>query len=244
MSFSKRWFRSLVCILILHCRSFSDTIKLVVGSLHYKPTTFIIHKDLLCAASPFFEAGCKPVWQDGAECAMELPEDDPEYFASLAYWVYNNEVAYPDLHHMGRRSLHDLSGVYLLAEKYQMPRLQNDLIDAMVYETVTRDQCILPPILSMIFDDSPPASKLRLFAVNCTLNRWSDFKAFVDTPNIFFCPDFLFAMFSAFAHDPKAALKEKFLDFDNQFCELYHIHEAEQQGQCRTLKLPEHVCGD
>ncbi|KAB8292198.1 hypothetical protein EYC80_007940 [Monilinia laxa] len=217
---------------------FSETVKLLVGA-HRK--IFLVHKDMICVASPFFEAGFKPQWQKSGECIMELPEDDPTYFAPVLYWVYNNKVVCPT--HDTRMTVEALSRIYCLAEKYQMPRLQNDLIDAMVYEIVTREQYICTSELNHIFRNSPPSSKLRLLAVNCTLTNWKSFdvKSWKQTG---LNADLVFDIFLAFNKDPRAALRKTFLDSEYQYCELYHIHEAEQQGKCESLKLSEHVCAD
>ncbi|KAF7876914.1 uncharacterized protein EAF02_008134 [Botrytis sinoallii] len=220
--------------------SFSETVKLIVGP-KTRSKTFIVHKDILCAASPVFEAGLKPEWQKGGDATMELPEDDPIYFASLVYWIYNNEIVYP--HDYTGIPMIGLAGVYHLAEKYQMPRLQNDLIDSFVYETVTNDQLFFPRDITSIFDNSPAASKLRLFVVNCSLKNWAMFKHLAPEPKDY-CADFLFEIFKAFAMNPEVGVKYTFLDSENQYCELYHIHEAEEEGKCKSLKLPEHVASD
>ncbi|KAF7890563.1 hypothetical protein EAF00_008878 [Botryotinia globosa] len=220
--------------------SFSETVTLIVGPKD-GTKTFLVHKDMLCTASPVFEAGFKPEWQKGGDAIMELPEDDPRYFAPLVYWIYNNEMVYP--HRFSAVPMMGLANVYHLAEKYQMPRLQNDLIDSLVYETVTNDGFFLLRDLTSIFKNSPAASKLRLFVVNSTLKNWTYVKHMACKPEDL-CADFLFEIFSAFAEDPRAALKNTFLDSENQYCELYHIHEAEEQGKCKTLKLPEHVASD
>ncbi|KAM0181824.1 hypothetical protein ACHAPF_001348 [Botrytis cinerea] len=215
--------------------SFSETVKLIVGPV-VMSKTFVVHKNILCAASPVFEASFKPEWQEGVDATMKLPEDDPRYFAPLLYWIYNNEIVYPQ----GCSTIEGLAEVYHLAEKYLMPRLQNDLIDSLVYETVTIDRIFLPESINSIFKNSPAASKLRLFVVNSTLKNWVLAKHFKSKPGDL-CADFLFEIFSAFAEDPRAGLKETFLDSENQYCELYHIHEAEEQGKCKALKLPDHV---
>ncbi|TEY32386.1 hypothetical protein BOTCAL_0738g00040 [Botryotinia calthae] len=72
-------------------KSFSETVKLIVGPVAM-PKTFLVHKDILCAASPVSEASFKPVWQEGVDATMKLPDDDPRYFAPLVYWIYNNEI--------------------------------------------------------------------------------------------------------------------------------------------------------
>ncbi|TGO12446.1 hypothetical protein BTUL_0088g00220 [Botrytis tulipae] len=220
--------------------SFSETVKLIVGPKD-GTRTFLVHKDMLCTASPVFEAGFKPEWQKGGDATMELPEDDPIYFAPLVYWIYNNEIVYP----CGSLTspMGELAKVYQLAEKYMMPRLQNDLIDSLVYETITNGQFLVPRNVSSIFGNSPAASKLRIFAVNCSLKDWAYFRHLVSKPEEF-CADFLFEIFKAFAMNPEVGVKYTFLKSDNQYCELYHIHEAEEEGKCKSLKLPEHVASD
>ncbi|TGO30185.1 hypothetical protein BPAE_0007g00620 [Botrytis paeoniae] len=94
--------------------SFSETVKLIVRPSRISKT-FVVHKDILCAASPFFEAGFKPVWQKGGDATMELPEDDPRYLAPLVYWIYNNEIVYPH-DNMGMPMI-GLAEIYHLAEK-------------------------------------------------------------------------------------------------------------------------------
>ncbi|KAA8564553.1 hypothetical protein EYC84_011473 [Monilinia fructicola] len=184
---------------------FSEVVKLLVGT-HRK--IFLVHKDMICAASPFFEAGFKPQWQKSGECIMELPEDDPTYFAPLLYWVYNNKV----VHVHETMTVEALSRVYCLAEKYQMPRLQNDLIDAMVYEVVARNQYICISGLNEIFRNSLPGSKLRLLAVNCTLTNWRSFdlKRWKQTS---LNTDLVFEILLAINKDPRAVLKRDFLGF-------------------------------
>ncbi|TGO76414.1 hypothetical protein BPOR_2499g00010 [Botrytis porri] len=102
-----------------------------------------------------------------------------------------------------------LAEVYHLAEKYFMPRLQNDLIDSLVYETVTNSRFFVPCTITSIFDKSPPASKIRLFVVNSTLENWALVKHMACEPEDL-CVEFLFKIFSAFAEDPRAGLKANF----------------------------------
>lgn len=231
---------NLINMLTSDCRSFSETVKLIVGPKD-GTKTFIVHKDMLFAASPVFEAGFKPEWQKGRDAIMEFPEDDPRHFAPLVYWIYNNEIVYP--HDNMGMPMRELAYVYHLAEKYQMPRLQNDLIDSLVYETVTNYQVFVPHTITSIFNNSPAASKLRIFVVNSTLENWDFAKQMVSEPKDF-CVDFLFEIFKAFAMNPRAGPKDAFLDYENQYCELYHIHEAEKEEKCKSLKLPEHVVSD
>jgi len=54
---------------------------LLVGS-EKKP--FMVHKDVLCGASPFFETACKPEWL-GDKWVIELPADEPDAINAMIY---------------------------------------------------------------------------------------------------------------------------------------------------------------
>jgi hypothetical protein len=46
--------------------SLDETITLAIGKQE-DPKTLVVHKKILCSASPFFEAACKPEWlKEGA----------------------------------------------------------------------------------------------------------------------------------------------------------------------------------
>jgi BTB/POZ domain len=56
---------------------------------------FTIHKNILCAASPFFKAACKPERMKPIDRVLELPEDDDEMIQLMIYWTYHNEWLSP-----------------------------------------------------------------------------------------------------------------------------------------------------
>ncbi|ESZ93752.1 hypothetical protein SBOR_5850 [Sclerotinia borealis F-4128] len=218
--------------------SLTEMVKLLVGS-EARPETILVHKNLLCAASPFFEAACKPEWQVDEECVIVLPEDKPKLIKLLVYWIYNHEIVYL----ASWKSLEltrALINTYILAEKYQMPQLQNDIIDAMVYEIVEMGNYIFSPDSTMIYDNTLPSSKLRLLAVNFGL--YKPHRLYLD---LFgqerISKDFVWELAVSFCKDEAAGGKtEKFLTSNNQHCELYHVHEDEQQGMCTVLKRPQY----
>lgn len=151
-------------------RSFTEAVKLIVVPAHDRET-FIVHSYTLCAASPFFEAGFKPKRQKGNGNIMELPEHMPRIFTSLLYWIYHNKIVYPS-DPLTLFSLEDLAAIYLLAEKFPMPRLQNDVIDAMVFEININEHLITSRYIQTIYESSSPASKLRILTVEHALDNW------------------------------------------------------------------------
>src|SRR4051812_25080494 len=123
----------ILAIVLTFPRSFGEVVTLIVGK---SATKFIAHKKMLCAASPFFEAACKPEWQSADGCVITLPEADPEAVKMLLSWVYENDICVA-IHHFfcDMDRLDSASGLllklYILGDKFQMPALQNDVIDAL-----------------------------------------------------------------------------------------------------------------
>ena len=70
-----------------------EIIKLIAGEGESK-ATFSIHRSVLCASSPFFEAACKPQWMKPDDRLIKLPEDDPEAIQLLVYWMYHDEICF------------------------------------------------------------------------------------------------------------------------------------------------------
>ncbi|KAK0654592.1 hypothetical protein DIS24_g5050 [Lasiodiplodia hormozganensis] len=67
----------------------SEIIQVDVGSGQRK---YYIHKDILCASSPFFAKACNGNWKEARERRIELPEDEPECFDKYVQWLYFNEL--------------------------------------------------------------------------------------------------------------------------------------------------------
>lgn len=120
--------------------SLQEMITLVVGE-GKKETPFTIHKDILCKASPFFKAACKPEWMRAEDKVIKLPVDDPKVIQMMIYWIYHNEICVVegDLDwddYSCEAALESAWGLfaklYVLGKKYQMPRLQVDAVDAIL----------------------------------------------------------------------------------------------------------------
>jgi hypothetical protein len=55
-------------------RSLEHIVTLVVG--RNEDAIFTIHQNILCKASPFFEAACKSEWMKPDDRIIKLPEDN------------------------------------------------------------------------------------------------------------------------------------------------------------------------
>ena len=66
-----------------------DSIKVLVGS---NQELFTVHKNLICASSPFFERAMSGEWAESATQTIEMPDDEPGIFALYIYWLYYNKL--------------------------------------------------------------------------------------------------------------------------------------------------------
>lgn len=92
-------------------------------------TRFDVHKRQLCELSPFFQAAFNGEFREQAG-SMDLVEDDVYAFEHFVRWLYERKV---DIHLKGemdliRFGLRELYDVYILADKYNVPPLKNDIM--------------------------------------------------------------------------------------------------------------------
>jgi hypothetical protein len=135
------------------------------------PPTFIVHKKILCAYSPFFEAACKPEWMKPEDRVIKLPEDDPETIKAVVYWMYNNDICIPKSKVKVLQSWKEdgmqtawglLVKLFIAGDKFQIPRLKNGTISALVSLWQMGESSLTPTnIVRFAFDHTSDESPLR-----------------------------------------------------------------------------------
>ncbi|KAK4497153.1 hypothetical protein PRZ48_011603 [Zasmidium cellare] len=76
-------------------RNFSGVATVVVGKPNDRArpqTQYIIHKELLTAASPFFAAALNGTFAEGLDQTVRLPEEKPESFEWFIQWLYTGTL--------------------------------------------------------------------------------------------------------------------------------------------------------
>ena len=120
---------------IAHLNRFSDikTVSLLVGP---EKTEFIVHKKIICDASPFFYKAFNSGFREGRKQSMNLPEEGPELVDCLTQWLYA-----PDFQKVRENLPVDTNvhtgevDFYLLAEKFGIKKLKDQIIDHLVQYT-------------------------------------------------------------------------------------------------------------
>ncbi|KAF2166202.1 hypothetical protein M409DRAFT_66695 [Zasmidium cellare ATCC 36951] len=76
-------------------RNFSGVATVVVGKPNDRArpqTQYLIHKELLTAASPFFAAALNSTFAEGLDQTVRLPEEKPESFEWFLQWLYTGTL--------------------------------------------------------------------------------------------------------------------------------------------------------
>jgi hypothetical protein len=194
---------------------------------------------MLCAASPFFEAACKPEWQSTNECVVTLPEDDPKLVKILLNWVYENVIRVPVLDYVEDRTLDGAKGLlpklYVLGDKYQMPALQNDAIDVLG-SIFFRREGYGSQIMNYAFKETSETDPLRLFLVNFAISNWSPDK--LESYKTRLCPEFTHSMAVELLKRLSTPKTEDSYQEIRQgtFCTLFHRHDSTLKAKCTSLK--------
>jgi hypothetical protein len=100
----------------------SDIIEVFVGA---NPKPFRVHREQICAKSPFFKKCLENNMGEALTKVVNLPEDEPIAFVGVLSWVYHEEI--PRL-----RAIRDIKfwvQFYLPADKFCMERLANKIMD-------------------------------------------------------------------------------------------------------------------
>lgn len=79
-------------------KTLSTVSEIIVGEEGERAGTrskYLVHKELLTAASPFFAAALNSTFAEGTNQAVTLPEEKPEIFEWFLQWLYTGSLTIP-----------------------------------------------------------------------------------------------------------------------------------------------------
>ena len=69
-----------------------DSIEDIVALVGSDETRFVVHKNLMCKGSKFFQAACRGEWKESTERLVHFPEVQPGVLSIYLGWIYTCKV--------------------------------------------------------------------------------------------------------------------------------------------------------
>lgn len=97
---------------------------------YFGPTTFTFNKALACGVSPFFEKAFRDGSDEAAKGVFKFDYTDPEVFRDVSSYIKRGQIF--ENNRRGKMgSWNHLCELWILAEKLQLPRVQNFVMEAL-----------------------------------------------------------------------------------------------------------------
>lgn len=130
-----------------------------------KRVKFGVHKGILIRRSAFFRTALTGTFKEATEGTVTLQEDNPKVFGVFVSWLYTGKLENTVDEIPTPCGSNRLAELYIFADRYDVPILRNDAIDALVKN---RQEIPHIPILSfrMVYDATPPKDPLRRLLVD------------------------------------------------------------------------------
>lgn len=173
---------------------------------------------------------------------VKLPEDDQHAIRAMLYWMYMDKLGFSEGQIEGvdytstAEEVCDsiwvlLVKIYILGEKYDVPRLRNHTIDVIISLNFGVPLPIYPGIIPYVYENTSSSNdRLRkylitAFTFECGGNSVSTFKEVL-------CQDFLIELAAQMLLDTESDTELEGPYY--QFCERFHIH-TEGTEVCKEM---------
>ena len=193
--------------------------------------------------APFLKAALEGGFKEAEDAVIDMPNERPSVVRRFRLWAYTGQVlqAAESIEHT---SWGNLIGLYVFADKYDLPDLQNAVIDTIVAkELITKK--IPVDCFPVIYNETDAASPLRRLLIDTVAqkaNLADDFTPEKSDENLeIFPPIFLLDLASAL-YKLKRGITTKH-DWKNLGC-TFHIHpsmstESKQGLRDNHREIPE-----
>ena len=142
------------------------TVTLYIGP---KKADVIIHKDVICSASKFFDIAFNSTFKEGSEQTMELPEEQRSLFDVFVAWLYSGSYLIPQKDASESYiSLREPLQLYFLADRYQVTKLKRIIVDQLFAIAVARQLGSRKKLyhIRRIYDQTSLRSGLRILVID------------------------------------------------------------------------------
>lgn len=132
-------------------------------SIGPEKTKFDVHKGPLCYYSSYFKAALKGGFKESRERVVVLKDETEETFKLFYLWLYSQKILVPVSTTL--KDWQQLVKLFVFADKRGIPKLRNNVIDAMVERDIRLR--VDPIALNVyVYDNTPSSSPLRKLLVD------------------------------------------------------------------------------
>jgi len=143
-----------------------EMVSVIVGAEH---RVFTVHKDLLYASSDYFTKALREPSKGASDRSLEALEHKSQTFETILLWLYTGSIFESD-ETINDVSFNDLVDMYIFAEKYFFPKLQNGLIDLIIQKCDPRKKKYITPSDGNLYGRTISGSMLRKLVVHIVAN--------------------------------------------------------------------------
>lgn len=130
----------------------------------------MVHRDIISAKSPFFEAACSKRWKEGLEKTIRMPEAESEVFRAYITWIYSNNIDVARVETTNKRALDDqklLMSLYIFGDFAGDRPLCRESIRLLVsLSKIWRVVFTTRPFLAKVWASTMPSSPSRKVVVD------------------------------------------------------------------------------
>lgn len=161
--------------------NFSNPSSLVTFIIGEEEKEFLIHKEFACAASPVFNSAFNGPFMEGQSQKYELEDVTVGEFRFLSQWMYGKSLDVVCLRNCAKvkhdhrkkletdmanlQEVNDLIGLWVLAGKLLIPRLQNAALCKFA-QTIDWFKCFPTQSLEYIYENTSEDSLLRKYVID------------------------------------------------------------------------------
>ncbi len=131
-------------------------------------TPFDVHLELLCDSSPYFNSLFNDRFARVPATNVCLPDDDPDTVTEFLNWVYCGTIFQTQL----RTPLIELFRLWVLAEKFEVPELQNLVVTHCKKKLgYQKHGVLMTSTINYVYNNTIPGCPLRQMTVDIFVQR-------------------------------------------------------------------------
>ncbi|KAK5125111.1 hypothetical protein LTR85_000786 [Meristemomyces frigidus] len=150
-------------------RGFDAADEIITTHVGGPPTSYFIHRSVLCSSGHFFKTRLKPEWSRTDEAHAKLPVQEPDAFNLYVNWLYMRGIPLTapdkddDAQH--RAEWKNLAAAFVVGEAVMDDPFKDAIMDALCAKARSPKGAtlwaVMNAVVQTLYDGAPPSSPAR-----------------------------------------------------------------------------------